>query len=264
MLIVLDTACPCGNLAGLMIDIRNVTKSYGAFRVLDGCSASVTKGSVVVLCGPSGSGKSTLIRAINGLEQIESGEIVVDGVSVSSPKTDLNALRARVGMVFQSFELFPHRTVLENVDLAQVKVLKRNPREASERSRALLERVGLADQANKYPAMLSGGQQQRIAIARALAMDPIAMLFDEPTSALDPEMISEVLDVMTSLAEEGMTMIVVTHEMVFARHVADRVLFMDRGRIVEDRETNAFFAEPHTDRARDFLSKILRHDLAST
>jgi glutamate/aspartate transport system ATP-binding protein len=246
-----------------MIEIRDVTKSFGAFRVLDGCSASVEKGSVVVVCGPSGSGKSTLIRCINGLERIDSGEILVDGVSVSAPDTDLNALRARVGMVFQSFELFPHRTILENVDLAQVKVLGRTPREASERSMILLERVGLADQAKKYPAMLSGGQQQRIAIARALAMDPIAMLFDEPTSALDPEMISEVLGVMTALAEDGMTMIVVTHEMAFARHVADRVLFMDRGRIVEDRATRAFFEETHSDRAREFLSKILHHDLTT-
>jgi glutamate/aspartate transport system ATP-binding protein len=246
-----------------MIEIRDVTKSFGAFRVLDGCSASVEKGSVVVVCGPSGSGKSTLIRCINGLEGIDSGEILVDGVSVSAPDTDLNALRARVGMVFQSFELFPHRTILENVDLAQVKVLGRTPREASERSMILLARVGLADQAKKYPAMLSGGQQQRIAIARALAMDPIAMLFDEPTSALDPEMISEVLAVMTALAEDGMTMIVVTHEMAFARHVADRVLFMDRGRIVEDRDTRAFFEEPHSDRAREFLSKILHHDLTT-
>ncbi|MFL5615185.1 MAG: amino acid ABC transporter ATP-binding protein [Gemmatimonadaceae bacterium] len=246
-----------------MIEIRDVTKSFGAFRVLDGCSASVEKGSVVVVCGPSGSGKSTLIRCINSLERIDSGEILVDGVSVSAPDTDLNALRARVGMVFQSFELFPHRTILENVDLAQVRVLGRTPREASERSMILLERVGLADQAKKYPAMLSGGQQQRIAIARALAMDPIAMLFDEPTSALDPEMISEVLAVMTALAEDGMTMIVVTHEMAFARHVADRVLFMDRGRIVEDRATRAFFEEPHSDRAREFLSKILHHDLTT-
>src|SRR5207248_4283661 len=231
--------------AALMIEIRNVSKSFGSFRVLDDCSASVAKGSVVVVCGPSGSGKSTLIRCINGLERIDSGEIVVDGISVSAPGTDLNALRARLGMVFQSFELFPHRTVLENLDLAQVRVLKRNRRAASQRSMLLLERLGLTDQASKYPAALSGGQQQRIAIARALAMDPDAMLFDEPTSALDPEMISEVLAVMTKLAEEGMTMVVVTHEMAFARHVADRMIFMDRGRIVEDRDTQAFFAEPH-------------------
>ena len=247
-----------------MIEIRNVTKSFGDFRVLDGCSATVAKGSVVVVCGPSGSGKSTLIRCLNGLERIDSGEIIVDGISVAAPDTDLNALRARVGMVFQSFELFPHLTVLENLDLAQVRVLKRDRRAATERSMALLARVGLVDQATKYPAALSGGQQQRIAIARALAMDPVAMLFDEPTSALDPEMISEVLAVMTQLAEEGMTMIVVTHELAFARHVADRMIFMDRGRIVEDRDTTAFFAEPHTERARDFLSKILHHDLVIT
>ena len=247
-----------------MIAIRNVSKWYGQFRVLDSCTASVARGSVVVICGPSGSGKSTLIRCINGLERIDEGEIVVDDVSVGAPNTDLAALRARVGMVFQSFELFPHRTVLENLTLAQEKVLKRDRSSAIGRAMTLLDRVGLVDQAAKYPSALSGGQQQRIAIARALAMDPIAMLFDEPTSALDPEMISEVLDVMTSLANDGMTMIVVTHEMAFARHVADRVLFMDRGRIVEDRDTNAFFTQPHTDRAREFLSKILHHDLAPT
>ena len=244
-----------------MIDIRHVSKSFGSFRVLDDCTAAVARGSVVVVCGPSGSGKSTLIRCINGLERIDSGEIVVDDISVHAAGTDLNALRARLGMVFQSFELFPHRTVLENLDLAQVRVLRRERKMASERSMQLLERVGLADQAAKYPSALSGGQQQRIAIARALAMDPVAMLFDEPTSALDPEMISEVLAVMTTLAEDGMTMIVVTHEMAFARHVADRVIFMDRGRIVENRETRAFFSEPHTERAREFLSKILHHDL---
>ena len=245
-----------------MIDIQNVSKSFGNFRVLDDCTASVAKGSVVVVCGPSGSGKSTLIRCINGLERIDSGEIIVDGIPVHAPGTDLNALRARVGMVFQTFELFPHRTVLENLDLAQVRVLKRDRKAASDRSMQLLERVGLLDQAAKYPSALSGGQQQRIAIARALAMDPVAMLFDEPTSALDPEMINEVLAVMTSLAEDGMTMIVVTHEMAFARHVAERVIFMDRGRIVENRETTAFFSEPHTERAREFLSKILHHDPA--
>jgi glutamate/aspartate transport system ATP-binding protein len=247
-----------------MIEIRNVTKSYGQFRALDGCTASVARGSVVVVCGPSGSGKSTLIRCINGLERFDDGEIVVEGVSVGAAGTNLASLRARVGMVFQSFELFPHRTALENVNLAQERVLKRDRATATRRSMALLERVGLADQARKYPSALSGGQQQRIAIARALAMDPVVMLFDEPTSALDPEMISEVLDVMTALAEDGMTMVVVTHEMAFARHVADRVLFMDRGRIVEDRDTDAFFTQPHTDRARDFLSKILHHDLAVT
>ena len=243
-----------------MIEIRSVTKWYGDFRVLNECSASVPRGSVVVVCGPSGSGKSTLIRCINQLESIDSGEITVDGVSVSAPGTDLSALRARVGMVFQSFELFPHRTALENIDLAQLTVLKRSQREASERSMAFLERVGLADHAHKYPSALSGGQQQRIAIARALAMDPVAMLFDEPTSALDPEMISEVLDVIISLANQGMTMMVVTHEMAFARQVASRVLFMDQGQIIEDRDTHSFFVEPQSARAREFLSKILHHD----
>jgi glutamate/aspartate transport system ATP-binding protein len=216
----------------------------------------------VVLCGPSGSGKSTLLRCINRLESLDGGEILVDGVSVGAPDADLARLRARIGMVFQSFELFPHRTVLENLDLAQVTVLRRSRVAASERSMTLLERVGLAEHAGKYPGALSGGQQQRVAIARALAMDPVAMLFDEPTSALDPEMICEVLDVIGALARQGMTMIVVTHEMAFARQVAHRVLFMDRGRIVEDRDTEAFFTEPHSPRAREFLSKILRHEIA--
>jgi len=242
-----------------MIEIRDVSKSYGRFRALDRCTTTVAKGSVVVVCGPSGSGKSTLIRCVNGLETVDSGTIVVDGVAVTAPGTDLAKLRARIGMVFQSFELFPHRTVIENLDLAQVQVLRRAREAATARSMALLERVGLADQAAKYPSALSGGQQQRVAIARALAMDPVAMLFDEPTSALDPEMITEVLDVMVGLADEGMTMMVVTHEMAFARRVADRILFMDAGRIVEDRETQPFFTEPHTERARDFLSKILHH-----
>jgi glutamate/aspartate transport system ATP-binding protein len=247
-----------------MIEIRDVTKSYGDFRVLDGCSATVAKGSVVVICGPSGSGKSTLIRCINRLETIDTGEILVDGVSVCAPKTDLSALRARIGMVFQSFELFPYRTVLDNVNLAQIRVLGRDRATATARSMALLERVGLADQANKYSVALSGGQQQRIAIARALAMDPVAMLFDEPTSALDPETISEVLDVMMALAADGMTMLVVTHEMAFARQVADRILFLDRGRIVENRETRAFFTDPQTDRAKEFLSKMLHHDFVTS
>jgi len=242
-----------------MIELRNVTKYYGEFRALDGCTAIVPKGSVVVVCGPSGSGKSTLIRCVNGLEPIDDGVILVDGMSVTAPETDLPRLRARIGMVFQSFELFPHRTVLENLNLAQVEVLRRPRRVAAERSMALLERVGLADQARKYPVALSGGQQQRVAIARALAMDPVAMLFDEPTSALDPEMINEVLEVMVRLAADGMTMMVVTHEMAFARQVADRVLFLDQGRIVEDRDTHAFFTQPHHDRAREFLSKILHH-----
>jgi glutamate/aspartate transport system ATP-binding protein len=242
-----------------MIELSNVTKFYGDFRVLDGCTASVARGSVVVVCGPSGSGKSTLIRCVNGLEQIDGGTIMVDDVSVGAPGTNLSALRARIGMVFQGFELFPHRTVLDNVMLGQIEVLKRDRRTAEERAMALLTRVGLADHARKYPGALSGGQQQRVAIARALAMDPVAMLFDEPTSALDPEMINEVLDVMVTLADEGMTMMVVTHEMAFARQVADRVLFMDQGRIVEDRDTQAFFTEPHSERAREFLSKILQH-----
>jgi glutamate/aspartate transport system ATP-binding protein len=246
-----------------MIEIRSVTKWYGDFRVLNECSATVAKGSAVVICGPSGSGKSTLIRCINQLETIDAGEITVDGVSVSAAGTDLSALRARVGMVFQSFELFPHRTALENINLAQLTVLKRSLRAATERSMALLERVGLVDHAHKYPSALSGGQQQRIAIARALAMDPVAMLFDEPTSALDPEMISEVLEVIISLAQQGMTMIVVTHEMAFARKVASRVLFMDQGQIIEDRDTHSFFVEPHSARAREFLSKILHHDLVT-
>ena len=242
-----------------MIEIRDVSKSYGHFRALDGCTTSVAMGSVVVVCGPSGSGKSTLIRCVNGLEPVDSGTIVVDGMVVTAPNTNLVALRSRIGMVFQSFELFPHRTVIENLDLAQVEVMKRSRAAATERSMRLLERVGLADQAAKYPAALSGGQQQRVAIARALAMDPVAMLFDEPTSALDPEMINEVLDVMVGLADEGMTMMVVTHEMAFARRVADRIIFMDAGRIVEDRDTDAFFTEPHTARAKEFLSKILHH-----
>ena len=240
-----------------MIEIRGVSKRFGAFAALEDCSTTVPRGAVVVVCGPSGSGKSTLIRCINGLETIDAGEIVVDGVSVHAPDTDLPRLRARLGMVFQSFELFPHHTVLGNLNLAQIEVLKRERAEATARSMALLERVGLADQAPKYPAALSGGQQQRVAIARALAMDPVAMLFDEPTSALDPEMITEVLDVMIGLAEDGMTMVVVTHEMGFARRVADRVVFMDRGRILEDRDQAAFFGQPHTERARDFLSKVL-------
>src|SRR2546423_1594550 len=242
-----------------MIEIRNVTKSFGDFRVLDGCTATVARGSVVVVCGPSGSGKSTLIRCVNGLETIDDGEIVVDGVSVSASETNLTKLRSRIGMVFQTFELFPHRTVLENLNLAQIEVLARSRTAATDRSMSLLQRVGLVDQAAKYPAALSGGQQQRVAIARALAMDPIAMLFDEPTSALDPEMINEVLDVMVALAEDGMTMMVVTHEMGFARKVAHRVVFMDQGEIVEDAPTADFFGKPRSRRAQTFLSKILQH-----
>ena len=244
-----------------MIEIRNVTKYFGDFRVLDDCTTQVPAGSVVVICGPSGSGKSTLIRCVNGLEPIDQGSIIVDRVEVHDDKTSLARLRARIGMVFQSFELFPHLTVLDNLNLAQVEVLKRSQAAATERSMTLLERVGLAGQAGKYPSALSGGQQQRVAIARALAMDPVAMLFDEPTSALDPEMITEVLEVMVTLANEGMTMMVVTHEMAFARQVADRIVFMDGGRIVEDRETDAFFSAPESQRAREFLSRVLRHDV---
>ncbi len=242
-----------------MIEIRNVSKWYGAFQVLKDCSTRVGKGEVVVVCGPSGSGKSTLILCVNALESFQQGEIVVDGVSLRDPKTELPKLRARVGMVFQHFELFPHMSVAENLAIAQVKVLGRTREEAHDKGAKLLERVGLADQAAKYPARLSGGQQQRVAIARALAMDPVAMLFDEPTSALDPETIKEVLDVMVDLADEGMTMMVVTHEMSFARKVAHRVIFMDHGEIVEDDDKETFFERPRSERAQLFLSKILRH-----
>jgi glutamate/aspartate transport system ATP-binding protein len=242
-----------------MISIKNVSKWYGAFQVLNKCSTHVSKGEVVVVCGPSGSGKSTLIKCVNGLENFQEGEIVVDGISVSDRKTNLSKLRSRVGMVFQHFELFPHLKVIQNLTIAQCKVLGRGIQEATEKGLKLLETVGLAAHAQKYPAQLSGGQQQRVAIARALAMDPVAMLFDEPTSALDPEMIKEVLDVMVKLAEEGMTMMVVTHEMGFAREVANRVIFMDQGQIVEDRPKTDFFTSPGTDRAQQFLSKILSH-----
>jgi glutamate/aspartate transport system ATP-binding protein len=242
-----------------MIEIAHVTKWYGEFRVLDDCTTSVAKGEVIVVCGPSGSGKSTLIKCVNGLEPFDEGRITVEGIAVGDRKTDLPKLRSRIGMVFQNFELYPHMSVSENICLAQIKVLKRGKSEAVARARALLDRVGLSEHADKYPGNLSGGQQQRVAIARALAMDPIAMLFDEPTSALDPEMITEVLDVMVGLAEEGMTMIVVTHEMGFARKVAGRVVFVAEGRIVEDTPTAEFFAAPRSDRARLFLSKILQH-----
>ncbi len=242
-----------------MIEIEHLSKWYGDFRVLTDCTTSVARGEVIVVCGPSGSGKSTLIKCVNGLEPFEEGRISVETVSVGDARTNLPKLRARIGMVFQNFELYPHMSVTANICLAQLKVLKRGKAEAVARARALLDRVGLIDHADKYPGNLSGGQQQRVAIARALAMDPIAMLFDEPTSALDPEMINEVLDVMVGLAEEGMTMIVVTHEMGFARKVADRVVFMDEGRIVEDAPTDEFFAAPRSDRARLFLSKILQH-----
>jgi glutamate/aspartate transport system ATP-binding protein len=242
-----------------MISLKNVSKWYGSFQVLAECSTEVARGEVVVVCGPSGSGKSTLIKCVNGLEPFQKGEIVVNGISVGDPKTNLSRLRSRVGMVFQHFELFPHMTVTENLTLGQIKVLGRTPREARDKGMKLLERVGLADQRDKYPGQLSGGQQQRVAIARALSMDPIAMLFDEPTSALDPEMINEVLDVMVELAREGMTMMVITHEMGFARKVAHRVIFMDGGRIVEDAGKEAFFGTPRSERAQLFLSKILHH-----
>ena len=242
-----------------MIELKNVSKWYGPFHVLDNCSMSIAKGEVVVICGPSGSGKSTLIKCINGLEPFTKGTITVDGISVGDRATNLPKLRSRIGMVFQNFELFPHMTARENIVLAQQKVLSRDRAAAEAKAQELLERMGLAEQAAKYPAQLSGGQQQRVAIARALAMDPIAMLFDEPTSALDPEMITEVLDVMVKLAEEGMTMAVVTHEMGFARKVADRVVFMDQGAIVEDADKEAFFGTPRSERAQLFLSKILAH-----
>ncbi len=242
-----------------MIEINNISKWYGKFQVLTHCTSKVDKGEVVVVCGPSGSGKSTLIKCVNGLEPFQAGEIIVDGISVGAKQTDLPKLRARIGMVFQNFELFPHLSIMENLTLAQIKVLGRSKEEATAKGMKLLERVGLAEQAPKFPGQLSGGQQQRVAIARALAMDPIAMLFDEPTSALDPEMINEVLDVMVELAKEGMTMMVVTHEMGFARKVAHRVIFMDKGEIVEDAAKEDFFGKPRSERAAHFLSKILNH-----
>jgi glutamate/aspartate transport system ATP-binding protein len=242
-----------------MISIKNVSKWYGSFQVLTDNTTEVAKGEVVVVCGPSGSGKSTLIKCVNGLEPFQKGQITVEGISVGDPKTDLPKLRSRVGMVFQHFELFPHMTVSQNLTLAQVKVLGRGMKEAAERGIKLLDRVGLIAHKDKFPGQLSGGQQQRVAIARALSMDPICMLFDEPTSALDPEMINEVLDVMVQLAKEGMTMMVVTHEMGFARKVAHRVIFMDQGQIVEDADKNDFFGKPRSERAQLFLSKILQH-----
>ncbi len=242
-----------------MIEMDNVSKWYGPVQVLKNCTLNVSKGEVVVVCGPSGSGKSTLIKTVNALEPFQQGQITVAGISVKDKKTDLAKLRARIGMVFQHFELFPHLSVKRNLTIAQIKVLGRSEDEAMKKGLALLDRVGLSAHANKYPGELSGGQQQRVAIARALAMDPIAMLFDEPTSALDPEMIKEVLDVMVALASEGMTMMVVTHEMGFAREVAKRVVFMDRGEIVEDAQTVDFFGKPRSERAQTFLSKILAH-----
>jgi glutamate/aspartate transport system ATP-binding protein len=242
-----------------MISIKNVSKHYGSFKVLTECSTEVEKGEVIVICGPSGSGKSTLIKCVNGLEPFQQGEIVVNDISVGDPKTNLSKLRAHVGMVFQNFELFPHMSVIDNLCIAQTKVLGRSRDEAVARGRKLLDRVGLLVQAEKFPGQLSFGQQQRVAIARALAMDPICMLFDEPTSALDPEMVNEVLDVMVGLAQEGMTMMVVTHEMGFARKVANRVIFMDEGRIIEDAPKEDFFSTPRSERAQQFLSKILQH-----
>ena len=245
--------------ANPVVDIRGISKWYGSFQVLKDCSLTVRRGEVVVVCGPSGSGKSTFIKCVNALEPVNGGEVLIEGVSVTDGKADLPNLRSRVGMVFQHFELFPHMSVLDNLCIGQRKVLKRETDQAREKAMGLLERVGMTSHAGKYPLQLSGGQQQRIAIARALAMDPIAMLFDEPTSALDPEMITEVLDVMVALAQEGMTMMVVTHEMGFARKVADRIVFMDRGEIVEETATRQFFEAPQSDRAKQFLSKILSH-----
>jgi glutamate/aspartate transport system ATP-binding protein len=242
-----------------MIEIRNVSKFFGAFQVLKDCNASVARGEVVVICGPSGSGKSTFIKTVNGLETIDTGEIVVGNFRLAPGVTNLATLRRTVGMVFQNFELFPHLTVLSNVTIAQTKVLRRPKAEAEEKARALLARVGLSAHLSKHPAQLSGGQQQRVAIARALALDLDVMLFDEPTSALDPEMVNEVLDVMTSLAKQGMTMVCVTHEMGFARGVANRVFFMDSGEIVETAEAATFFDDPKSERAKAFLAKILKH-----
>lgn len=244
-----------------MVEIKDLSKWYGPFQVLKDCSLKVSRGEVVVVCGPSGSGKSTLIKTINALEPFQRGEIWVDGIPVHDKGTNLPRLRSHVGMVFQHFELFPHLSVMDNLTVAQVKVLKRSKEEAREKACKYLERVGLLDHKNKYPGQLSGGQQQRVAIARALTMDPIVILFDEPTSALDPEMVGEVLDVMVSLAEEGMTMICVTHEMGFARKVSKRVIFMDRGAILEDCPSEEFFTNPHerSPRAQEFLSRILNH-----
>ena len=240
-----------------MISLENISKWYGKFQVLKNCTTRVGKGEVVVVCGPSGSGKSTLIKTVNGLEPVQQGKIIIEGTEITDPATNLAKLRSKVGMVFQHFELFPHLTILKNLTLAQIKVLGRADEEAREKALNLLERVGLLAHADKYPTQLSGGQQQRVAIARALCMDPIVMLFDEPTSALDPEMVNEVLDVMVELAYEGMTMMVVTHEMGFARKVAHRVIFMDRGEIIEDTSKEQFFTNPQSDRAKDFLAKII-------
>lgn len=244
-----------------MIEIKKVSKWYGAFRVLNDCNLQIEKGEVVVVCGPSGSGKSTLIKTVNGIETVQDGQITVDEIEITGRKADLRKARSLAGMVFQSFELFPHLSVMDNLRLAQRRVLGRDAAAAEKRAMTLLNRVGMAAHRDKYPSALSGGQQQRIAIARALCMDPKVMLFDEPTSALDPEMVNEVLDVMTDLAREGMTMMVVTHEMGFAQRVAHRVVFMDGGRIIEDCSKDDFFGNAHarSDRSRQFLSKILQH-----
>jgi glutamate/aspartate transport system ATP-binding protein len=249
-------------MAENMIELKNVSKWYGAVQVLSDCSVNIAKGEVVVVCGPSGSGKSTLIKTVNALEPVQQGEIIVNGIRITDPATNLPKLRAHVGMVFQHFELFPHLSVTENLTLAQIKVLKRSPDDAKARGLKMLERVGLMAHKDKFPGQLSGGQQQRVAIARALSMDPIVMLFDEPTSALDPEMVGEVLDVMVGLAKDGMTMMVVTHEMGFARKVADRVIFIDvGGRILEDCTKDEFFGQPESrqPRTKEFLNKILQH-----
>jgi ABC-type polar amino acid transport system ATPase subunit len=240
-----------------MIEIRDLSKWYGDFQVLSHINEVVQRGQTVVVCGPSGSGKSTLLRCINGLEPFQQGEVIVDGISVGDPATNLYKLRQKIGMVFQRFELYPHMTALRNITLAPMRVLKKSREEAEKKAMELLERVGIPDKASSYPANLSGGQQQRVAIARSLAMEPEIMMFDEPTSALDPEMIKEVLDVMINLAKEGMTMLVVTHEMGFAREVADEIIFIDEGRIIERGTGDDFFKNPKSERTRDFLSKIL-------
>ena len=244
-----------------MIQMNNLSKWYGNFQVLKNCTTELARGEVVVVCGPSGSGKSTLIKCVNGLEPVQEGDIFIENQPVTGKGVDLPTLRAKVGMVFQHFELFPHLSIIDNLNLAQIKVLGRDRHAATKKGMALLERVGLKSHAHKYPIQLSGGQQQRVAIARALAMDPIAMLFDEPTSALDPEMVNEVLDVMVELAGEGMTMMCVTHEMGFARKVADRVIFMDAGKIIEDCPKEEFFGDisARSERAQHFLEKILQH-----
>jgi len=239
-----------------MIEIKNLSKWYGHFKVLDDINETINRNQVIVICGPSGSGKSTLLQCLNGLEKFQEGDVFIDGVSLKNPKTNLNRIRQNIGKVFQKFELYPHLTALNNITLAPIKVKKQDKDKARERAMSLLRRVGIEDQAHKYPGNLSGGQQQRVAIARALAMDPEIILFDEPTSALDPEMIQEVLDVMIDLANSGMTMVVVSHEMSFAKEVADEIIFMDEGRIIERATDRAFFEKPQTERAKSFIDKI--------